>query len=218
VAEAVTPHLSSRGRTQIVCLGDSLTEASDVATGQSWHALAAARLGAELLNRGIGGDTTAGLLSRFYPEVIARRPQAVFLMGGANDLWWDLDLGPVQANLFAMVCQARSHRIVPVLGLPPPIDVGRARTHDMFQPRAGWEVCSRKLAQLVISLRAAAGACAVACLDFHRLFLTPEGTVRSELYLDTGLHPNPAGHRLMAELVVEVMPGIPGPGGSPLIS
>ena len=121
------------------------------------------------------GDTTAGLLSRFHPEVIAPQPHAVILMGGANDLWWDLDLGPIQANLFAMVCQARSHRIVPVLGLPPPIDVGRARTHDMFQPRAGWEVCSRKLAQLVISLRAAAGACAVACLDFHRLFLTPGG-------------------------------------------
>ena len=194
---------------QVVCLGDSLTEAADVAPGEAWHALAAARLGAEFVNRGIGGDTSAGMLSRFQADVVARRPHAVILLGGANDLWWDLELGAVQSNLFAMACQARFHGITPIIGLPPPLDVGRARNRDMFRPIAGWDTCCSKLALLVTAVRSAAHSCAIACIDLHRPFLTPEGDVRRELYLENGLHPNPDGHRIMAEAVVAAMARLP---------
>jgi acyl-CoA thioesterase-1 len=200
--------VSARRRARVVCLGDSLTAASDVGPGESWHALAAAQLGAEFVNCGIGGDTSAGLLSRFQADVVARRPQAVILLGGANDLWWDLDLGPIQANLFAMACQARFHRIVPAIGLPPPLDARQARTRDMLRPLAGWDACCRKLTGLVEALRAAARACEIACLDFHRPFLDSGGTVRSELYLENGLHPNPEGHRLMAEAAAGLIAGL----------
>ena len=196
---------SSGSPLQVVCLGDSLTEAADVAPGEAWHALAAADLKAEFVNRGIGGDTSAGMLSRFQADVVARRPHAVILLGGANDLWWDLELGAVQANLFAMACQARFHGIAPVVGLPPPLDTVLARSREMFRPLSGWDVCCRKLAQLVAAVRSAAHSCAIACVDLHRPFLTPEGAVRSELFLENGLHPNPEGHRVMAEAVVAAM-------------
>ena len=193
---------------RVVCLGDSLTEASDVAPEESWHALAAGRLGAEFVNCGIGGDTSAGLLSRFQADVLARRPHAVILLGGANDLWWDLDLGSIQANLFTMACQARFHRVVPIVGLPPPIDAAKARARDMFQPLAGWDACCRKLVELVDALRAAARSCQIACLDFHRPFLAPDGTVRGDLFLENGLHPNLGGHRLMAETAAGLIAGL----------
>lgn len=48
-------------------------------------------------NRGIGGDTSAGMLSRLYFDVVQQRPDIVIFMGGTNDLWWDLDL-----NLFRL--------------------------------------------------------------------------------------------------------------------
>lgn len=189
----------------IVCHGDSLTEATDVKPGEGWAALMAALLKAEVINSGIGGDTSGGLLGRFYPDVIRHRPQAVIILGGANDLWWDLDLGQIQANLFAMACQARFHGIRPVLGLPPPLHGERARTQDMLQPIAGWEVCCRKLAALVEALRSASRASSITCLDFHSLFLDPRGIVRGELYLGNGLHPNAAGHRRMAEAAVDLL-------------
>jgi lysophospholipase L1-like esterase len=203
------PPTQAGPRLRVVCLGDSLTEASDVAPDESWHALAAAKTGAELVNCGIGGDTSAGLLSRFQADVVARRPHAVILLGGANDLWWDLDLGSIQANLFTMACQASFHRIVPIVGLPPPIDAAKARARDMFQPLAGWDVCCRKLAQLAEALRTAARSCQIACLDVHRPFLAPDGTVRGDLYLENGLHPNPGGHRLMAEAAAALIADIP---------
>lgn len=208
-------------RVRVVCLGDSLTEASDVPPGNAWHALAAERLEAEFLNRGVAGDTTAGLLSRFHPEVIAERPRAVILLAGANDLWWGVDLSVVQANLFAMVCQAQAHRVVPLLGLPPPVDLGRAAAREMLQPHAGWEALCRSLDRLALALMSAAAACRVAVIDFHRPFLNETRAVRRELYLENGLHPNPDGHRLMADAVVDAMrrlapPAVSGAGPPPV--
>ena len=195
----------------IVCHGDSLTEAADVNPGESWPALMAARLKAQIINSGIGGDTSGGLLGRFYPDVIRHRPDAVILLGGANDLWWDLDIGPIQANLFAMACQARSHGITPVLGLPLPLHAERARTQDMLQPAAGWETCCRKLSALVDALRSASRACSIACLDFYSLFLDLRGAVRDDLYLANGLHPNAAGHSRMADAAVDLLRTLPLP-------
>jgi acyl-CoA thioesterase I len=205
VVEAVNRSPARPDRVRVVCLGDSLTEASDVPPGQAWHALAAERLAAEFLNRGVAGDTTAGLLSRLYPEVIAERPQAVVLLAGANDLWWGVDLSVIQANLFAMVCQAQAHRIVPLLGIPPPVDLGRAAAREMLQPLAGWEALCLNLERLAHALTSSAAACGVAVLDFHRPFLDETRTVRTELYLENGLHPNSDGHRLMADALADVM-------------
>jgi lysophospholipase L1-like esterase len=60
----------------IVFLGDSLTSSCE------WRELFGHRL--TILNRGIGGDTSAGVLKR-VSTVAALRPVAVFLMIGTND-------------------------------------------------------------------------------------------------------------------------------------
>jgi len=60
----------------IVMLGDSLTEAAP------WDELTGCR---QVVNRGIGGDTTKGVLGRL-DEVLALKPRAVFLMIGVNDI------------------------------------------------------------------------------------------------------------------------------------
>ncbi len=39
-----------------------------------------------VMNRGIGGDTTTGLLSRLEPSVFALNPRQVFILIGTNDL------------------------------------------------------------------------------------------------------------------------------------
>lgn len=60
----------------IVFVGDSITE------GGLWSELLQR---SDVRNRGIGGDTTAGLLSRM-DGLVAMRPRQVFLMIGVNDL------------------------------------------------------------------------------------------------------------------------------------
>lgn len=68
--------LPSPGSRAIVFLGDSLT------SGCEWRELFGHQL--TILNRGIGGDTSAGVLKR-VSTVAALRPVATFLMIGTND-------------------------------------------------------------------------------------------------------------------------------------
>ena len=60
----------------VVFLGDSITE------GGSWHELFPT---ISVRNRGIGGDTTSGVLARLH-QVADGEPSKVFLLIGTNDL------------------------------------------------------------------------------------------------------------------------------------
>lgn len=81
---------------RIVFAGDSLTQ------GAEW-----AEFYPGALNRGIGGDTSAGLLKRIG-TITALRPRAIFLMIGSNDLY-NLGLSPKQTvtNIHAVLTDIR---------------------------------------------------------------------------------------------------------------
>jgi lysophospholipase L1-like esterase len=68
--------LSKTESASIVMLGDSLTE------GAPWEELTGC---ARLVNRGVSGDTTPGVLARL-DEIVKLKPRAVFLMIGVNDI------------------------------------------------------------------------------------------------------------------------------------
>ena len=183
---------------KIVCHGDSLTEGADLNPNYTWPLLVENQVKVKIINSGIGGDTSSGLLGRFYQDVVRHKPEMVLVMGGTNDLWWDLDINLIQANLFAITCQAEYHNIAPVVGLPLPFCMEKVRQQKMMAPIRGWENCIEKLARLVEALATSAGESDIACLDFYHLFLDDKGAVLEKYYLEDGLHPNKDGHLLMA--------------------
>ena len=189
----------------LVCHGDSLTAGGELDNSAIWPALVENKLKIKVINSGIGGDTTGGLLSRFYPEVLRHHPDAVLIMGGTNDLWWDLDIKMVLANIFTMTCQAEHHGITPLVGLPIPINAAKARTQDFAAPGGGYDSCAEKLAALAEALPRSARQNDIAYLDFYRPFCDKYGNAEGKYYLDDGLHPNEAGHRLMAKITVEML-------------
>ncbi|MGZ4936466.1 MAG: GDSL-type esterase/lipase family protein, partial [Halobacteriota archaeon] len=65
---------------KIVCIGDSIT--------RTWPEILQQRLGAgwTVIDKGVGGDTTAGMLSRFNADVIANHPQFVVICAGTAAL------------------------------------------------------------------------------------------------------------------------------------
>jgi lysophospholipase L1-like esterase len=188
---------------KIVCHGDSLTEAADLEKGYVWTALVENRLNLEIINSGIGGDTSGGLLGRFYPDAIQHQPDMVIIMAGTNDLWWDLDINTIQANIYAMVCQARHHDITPMVGLPLPILTARARKQDFMAPLAGYANFNTKLSRLVKALALSAQESDVACIDFYHPFFDKKGKVSTRLFLEDGLHPNAEGNKIMAARAVD---------------
>ncbi len=189
---------------RLVCLGDSLTEGSDLDRGAAWPALVGNGLEIESINCGIGGDTSGGLLGRFYPDVVRRKAGYVFILCGTNDLWWDVPVNMILANIFAMTCQARYHGITPLVGTPPPVEVNLARTAAITPPLHGFERCLQGLSELVEAIQASAAASDIPCLDLQSLFLNEEGNVLSQFYLEDGLHPNRAGHGRIADAVAQM--------------
>ena len=189
----------------IVCHGDSLTEGADLNPNYTWPLLVENQVKVKIINSGIGGDTSGGLLGRFYHDVVRHKPETVLIMGGTNDLWWDLDINLIQANIFAMTCQAEYHKIAPVVGLPLPLHMKNIRQQEMMAPIGGWENCARKLERLVEALATAARESDIACLDFYHLFLNDKGEVQEKFFLEDGLHPNKDGHLLMAVTAAEFL-------------
>ena len=189
----------------IACHGDSLTEGSDLENNHTWPQLVENQIQVTVLNRGVGGDTSGGLLSRFYPDVVRYQPEMVVILCGTNDLWWDLDINLILANIFAMTSQAQYRNIVPIVGLPLPLHMESIRHQNMMAPIAGWDKCLHKLSELVDVLALAAKGNDIACLDFYHPFLDKNENVQGKYFLEDGLHPNKQGHRLMAEKMVELL-------------
>lgn len=68
---------------KIICFGDSLTE---VGYGASYFPELVTLLPEhDLVNAGVGGDTTINLLRRLETDVLEHAPDGVFLMVGGND-------------------------------------------------------------------------------------------------------------------------------------
>lgn len=187
---------------KIVCLGDSLTYGYGNARRDIWTNLAAQSLGIEIVNKGINGDTSGGMLSRFNRDVLDEKPAAVSVVCGANDIFASPAVDNLRANVFAMRHLAANAQIVFILGTLPPIVAekvpqGWADFADMLLAD---KLCG-EYSQWVKSFCKAFGAFEI---DFRSLFEN-----KPSLYLD-GLHPNKEGQRLMADLAAQTFREIQG--------
>lgn len=189
---------------KLICIGDSLTFGYGVHLSQRWTRLCAQEAGWELVNEGINGDTTGGMLARMQGGVLAElregglgadRPY-VLLMGGSNDvLFYSGSDAAARENMGAMIHQLFSVGVLPMVGIPLPADAPHA-------PRAwaaavDFEAAERTMKGYCAWLKRYCTAFGVPYIDFCADFLSPDGSIRLELLLD-GLHPTPEGHRLMA--------------------
>ena len=76
-----------------------------------------------LVDRGIGGETSAQMLMRFAPDVLELKPQAVHIMAGTNDLAAlrrPYDGDETRRNIEAMATQAKNSGIRVILASVPP--------------------------------------------------------------------------------------------------
>ena len=64
---------------EIVCIGDSLTYGYKLKKSEVWTKLIENKYGIKVLNKGINGDSTGGMLSRFYRDVVGNKSSYVFI-------------------------------------------------------------------------------------------------------------------------------------------
>ena len=109
---------------KLICIGDSLTFGYGVRPSQRWTRLCAQETGWEIVNEGISGDTTGGILVRLHTlladrDICVQRP-LVLLMGGANDIFFSGTDTGARANMGAMLNQLLSLGVHTMIGIPTP--------------------------------------------------------------------------------------------------
>ncbi len=184
----VKPPMANERR--VVFMGDSITDNLHNARFGGFFP------GQPYINRGISGQTTAQMLLRFYPDVVALQPKAVVIFGGTNDIGGNL--GPVsiesiEDNLAAMADIAKANGIkvimaslTPVGDMPgrPPMTVGRPP--ESILKLNGW----------IKDYTAKQG---YVFLDYFTATVDDKGFFRSDITED-GLHPTAKGYTIMNPL------------------
>ena len=170
------------GRT-IVALGDSLTAGYGVAPDEAWPALIQARLRREgfphsVVNAGVSGDTTAGGLRR-VDWVLRARPEVAIIALGANDGLRGQSVQAMRENLDRIVerLRAAGARVL-LAGMRLPPNYGADFTRDF--------------AAVYPEIARRAG---IAFMPF----LLDGVAADPRLNQGDGIHPNAAGHRVIAE-------------------
>ncbi len=196
----------SRRMGTIICLGDSLTYGYGVRRAQCWTELAAKMSGWNVVNRGICGDTTGGMLVRLREilreEIGERNERCFLLMGGCNDIFFSGSSTGARENMAAMAHQLFAEGEMPLIAVGPGIADGSYPS--MWSDLVDFPEAGKVIRQYYEWLERFCSSFGVRMIDFRGDFRDREGNIRTELYLD-GLHLNPEGHRVMAERVAKVL-------------
>ena len=166
---------------RIVFLGDSITDYVNFD-----EVLPSYRI----INRGIAGDTTSGVLRRLG-EVISLRPAKLFLLIGTNDIGQDLWTAPIARNIREIVSriQAKSPQTRIYLQAVFPTRNFASRPNTLIQ-------------ELNAEIRAIAEDLHCTFIDLYPLLLDAEGELAEEYTLD-GLH---LSDKAVAEWMAYVVP------------
>lgn len=187
---------------KLICLGDSLTFGLRVPHSQAWPRLISRQTGMEVQNLGISGDTTSGMLARLQnltgmlSHGAAENMPVLLILGGSNDIFYAGTDTVARANIGAMIHQAMAAHLMPVVGIPLPISAEDAPKN--WGKIADFHKAAQQIAAYSQWLKDFCTAFGVAYVDFRQDFLTEDGAVRRELFVD-GLHPNARGHEIMAQ-------------------
>lgn len=188
---------------KIVCIGDSLTFGYGVSRDESWLHLINKTNSIEAINKGINGDTTAGMIFRFYEDVILNNPKYVFIMGGTNDFLMNCSVNYVQENIRELITEAKKEKLKVILGIQPPIISHLANAY--WQSGDNYDEINLKLNQYRSWASTFAKLNKITCIDFHKEFTHYLNKVNGEaLYID-GIHPTPKGHEIMANLFIKTL-------------
>ena len=164
----------------IVMLGDSITE------GVHWNELMGRT---DIVNRGISGDVTAGLLNRLE-HVYRLNPKACFIMGGVNDIGW-VKTTETFENYQQIVRRLRERSIAPII------------QSTLYTSGSGSSLKNKNIAELNRLLKQFAQEEGVEYVDINQA-LSKDGQLIEEYTVD-GTHLTAKGYQAWAKVVEPIM-------------
>jgi acyl-CoA thioesterase-1 len=143
----------------------------------------------DVLNRGINGDLTSGMLERFSRDVVDEKPDYVIILGGANDIGWGFDPAMIAHNLTTMYDTARNKGFAAIACSVPSI----LGFDELIPPRL----------HLNTMIRTEADKKRITFVDFFTATADPRTNRLSEDYSADGLHLNAKGYQQMGKSIFD---------------
>lgn len=162
----------------IMFLGNSITE------GGNWRRLLA---DSSVINRGISGDNTFGVLKRF-DEFIRFKPSKIFILIGVNDLSKNIPTDATIENIFHLVTliQKASPKTRIYVQSILPINPAVQKFPKQFGKAAGITAINQQLEKYAKALK-------YEFIDIHHHFTDKQEALEAKYTYD-GLHLNKAGY------------------------
>ena len=172
----------------IVFAGDSLTG--------NWKELAKAFDKIKVANRGIGGDTSRGLLFRFKEDVLDLNPKCIVMMIGTNDLTAIGDPADAAFNIEQMLqmVEKKDPALPVILCTTPPSD----------HPKAPVKPADRLALNSSIK-KLAAQHPNVALCDVYAAMANADGSPKLENFGPDRLHLADQGYKLWSSLLMPIL-------------
>jgi lysophospholipase L1-like esterase len=189
------PRQKACGPDCVVLIGDSITS--------KWQGLTQTKQlsGLQIINRGIPGDFTSHMLSRFNHDVVQLRPRVVVILGGTNDIV-QIPLPSIEQNLASLAETAEQHGIRVVLATLAPTG-----EYDPDQPCSA-EISGHngvmsgrdEIQTLNNWIRNFANQKHYTLVDYHSALADDRGYYLKGLTTD-GVHPSVQGYERMEPLL-----------------
>jgi lysophospholipase L1-like esterase len=162
----------------IVFLGNSITERG------KWQDLLP---GKKVINRGIGGDNTFGLLARL-DVVLAEKPTTIFLLIGINDLGRGLPIPVIVNNYQRIIARIKKQSPKTKLYIQSVLPL-----NEDALPYAYLKGKNVKVKELNVAIQEVAKEHHLTYINLHEVFADDKGELRKELTED-GIHLKPMAY------------------------
>lgn len=157
---------------EIIFVGNSITE------GGKWQEIIQQK---HIINRGISGDVTYGILARLS-EIVASKPRKIFLLCGVNDMKRGIPVPIIAANIERIVVQIKTQSPKTELFVQSVLPV-----HEGLLPNTYQNVRNEKITILNRDLMDICAKHQIRFVDLHPILTDRLGQLKAELTID-GLH------------------------------
>ncbi len=186
--------------------GDSIVTQGFSANGfvriieQRWQSL----FPVKCINRGVNGNRVWQMLDRFDSDITPLKPDLMVIVAGTNDVWYHSKGQGTSIDDFE-----RDYRELIQRSKQASKDLLLITPHLIGEKTDGTNQYDAMLDGFVEVIRQLAVQYQVPCLDARSAFLealtAAKATEPSGMFTDDGVHLNPQGQQLMAELLLPTL-------------
>ncbi|AXT46341.1 SGNH/GDSL hydrolase family protein [Chromobacterium rhizoryzae] len=178
----------------IVFHGDSVTYG--VRTGVTQSDTFAQKIGnargfSSIINTGVPGNTSSQGLARFQSDVLSHSPDAVCIMFGINDVYYNISTSDFKNNITSMVQMAKNANCRPTIITP-----NLVRSTPYINAFPAYLDALRSVS------KATSTPIVDAYLRFEDVYFIYTSSQFDSLWADYQ-HPSSSGHQLIADLVLQ---------------